>query len=73
MRFDMADWDWNSASARESLVLPRVDALAIYANNNGEIVLRQQGMDGQEDSIIIIPKSQAQEVIDAMAAMLGEK
>lgn len=69
----MADWDWNSASARESLVLPRVDALAIYANNNGEIVLRQQGMDGQEDSIIIIPKSQAQEVIDAMAAMLGDK
>ena len=69
----MADWDWNSASARESLVLPRVDALAIYANNNGEIVLRQQGMDGQEDSIIIIPKSQAQEVIDAMSAMLGEK
>ncbi|MYN25465.1 MULTISPECIES: hypothetical protein [Duganella] len=69
----MADWDWNSASARESLVLPRVDALAIYANNNGEIVLRQQGMDGQEDSIIIIPKSQAQEVIDAMSAMLGDK
>lgn len=69
----MADWDWNSASARESLVLPRVDALAIYANNNGEIVLRQQGMDGQEDSIIIIPKSQAQEVIDAMSTMLGDK
>lgn len=69
----MADWDWNSASARESLVLPRVDALAIYANNNGEIVLRQQGMDGQEDSIIIIPKSQAQEVIDAMSAMLVDK
>jgi hypothetical protein len=69
----MADWDWNSSSARESLVLPRVDALAIYANNNGEIVLRQQGMDGHDDSIIIIPKSQAQEVIDAIAKMLGDK
>ncbi|NYE58985.1 hypothetical protein FHW58_000137 [Duganella sp. 1224] len=69
----MADWDWNSASARESLVLPRVDALAIYANNNGEIVLRQQGMDGHDDSIVIIPKSQAQEVINAIAHMLGDK
>jgi len=69
----MADWDWNSSSAKESLVLPRVDALAIYANNNGEIVLRQQGMDGHPDSIIIIPKSQAQEVIDAMSTMLGDK
>jgi hypothetical protein len=69
----MADWDWNSSSSRESLVLPRVDALAIYANNNGEIVLRQQGMDGHDDSIIIIPKSQAQEVIDAIAKMLGDK
>lgn len=67
----MADWDWNSASARESLVLPRVDALAIYANSNGEIVLRQQGMDGSEDSIVIIPKSQAQEVINAISAMLA--
>jgi hypothetical protein len=36
-------------------------------------VLRQQGMNGQEDSIIIIPKSQAQEVIDSMSAMLGDK
>ena len=69
----MADWDWNSSSAKESLVLPRVDALAIYANNNGEIVLRQQGMDGHDDSIIIIPKSQAQEVIDAISKMLGDK
>lgn len=69
----MADWDWNSSSSKESLVLPRVDALAIYANNNGEIVLRQQGMDGHDDSIIIIPKSQAQEVIDAIAKMLGDK
>jgi hypothetical protein len=69
----MADWDWNSSSARESLVLPRVDALAIYANNNGEIVLRQQGMDGHDDSIIIIPKSQAQEVINAIATMLSDK
>ncbi len=69
----MADWDWNSSSSRESLVLPRVDALAICANNNGEIVLRQQGMDGHDDSIIIIPKSQAQEVIDAIAKMLGDK
>ncbi|WP_432379659.1 hypothetical protein [Duganella sp. P38] len=69
----MADWDWNSASARESLVLPRVDALAIYANSNGEIVLRQQGMDGNEDSIIIIPKSQAPEVVAAINNMLTEK
>jgi hypothetical protein len=69
----MADWDWNSASSRESLVLPRVDALAIYSNTNGEIVLRQQGMDGNEDSIIIIPKSQAQEVITAITGMLNDK
>lgn len=69
----MADWDWSSASARESLVLPRVDALAIYANSSGEIVLRQQGMDGNDDSIIIIPKSQAQQVIDAIRDMLADK
>ncbi|MBV7535633.1 hypothetical protein KW842_07640 [Duganella sp. sic0402] len=69
----MADWDWNSASSRESLVLPRVDALAIYTNANGEIVLRQQGMEGNEDSIIIIPKTQAQEVINAMTNMLADK
>lgn len=69
----MADWDWTSASARESLVLPRVDALAIYGNSSGEIVLRQQGMDGAEDSIIIIPKTQAQQVIDAIKDMLDNK
>ncbi|MRW85845.1 hypothetical protein GJ698_17350 [Pseudoduganella sp. FT26W] len=69
----MADWDWNSTSARESLVLPRVDALAIYANSNGEIVLRQQGMDGHDDSIVIIPKAQAQVVINAIADMLADK
>ncbi|SDF42360.1 MULTISPECIES: hypothetical protein [unclassified Duganella] len=69
----MADWDWSSTSARESLVLPRVDALAIYANSSGEIVLRQQGMDGNEDSIIIIPKTQAQHVVTAISEMLADK
>jgi hypothetical protein len=37
------DWDWNPEK-QKSIVVQQVDAIAIYTNVRGEIVIRQQGL-----------------------------
>lgn len=62
----MSDWNWHGVDEKESQVIPRVDAMAIYTNANGGIVIRQQDVSGGEDNVIIFPSSYASVVIAAI-------
>lgn len=62
----MSDWNWLGAEA--DVVIPSVRGVAIYENTAGDIVIRQQGENGEEDSLIIFPKSFAQQVAAAIIA-----
>lgn len=70
----MSDWNWNGDDEKTSQVIPRIRALAVYSNDNGEVVIRQQGIMGEEDDIIVFPASHADAVIAAIKAEvdLGE-
>ena len=48
------------------MVIPSVQAVAVYTNGNGDVVIRQEGWAGEDDSVIVIPVSLAQQVADAI-------
>ncbi len=62
------DWNWYGDSEKDSVVVPAVQAIAVYSNPSGEIVIRQQDSMGNDDSVIFFPKSQAKVIIDAIMA-----
>lgn len=58
----MPAFDWNA----DDVVIPRVDALAVYTNECGDIVIRQeQGLTG-DDAVIVIPRQFADAVLNAI-------
>jgi hypothetical protein len=62
------DFDWNEEDA---VVVQRQDALAVYANPDGNLVVRQQRWP-DEDVFIVINRQQVRRVIEAMERVLKE-
>lgn len=54
------DFDWNDTNTH---VLRSYGDIAIYANDKGDIVLRQANTLGEEDSVVIVPRQQSAWVI----------
>lgn len=63
-----SDWNWHGEDGKESTVFPTVSAVAVYTNPAGDIVIRQEGHMGEDDSVIVIPRIHAGAVINAMQA-----
>lgn len=64
------DWNWHNEPERELTVFPTTLAVAVYSNPNGDIVVRQEGYMGEEDSIIVIPRIHAGAVISGIQSEL---
>ncbi len=62
------DWNWQSETMGGSVVIPRVLATAVYTNQAGEIVIRQQSGFQEEDAVIILPRSAINNLIEALKA-----
>ena len=67
---DSEEFSWND----ESVIIEQVDAVAAYTNPKGDLVIRQQGYMGENDSVIVIPRSRVAELVSAISreAGLGE-
>ena len=64
---DANDFSW----ADEGLVVvKRVDAIAVYKNPEGDIVIRQERRTGGEDNIVIVPAQYAYTLIESIQRML---
>ncbi|CAB3889233.1 hypothetical protein LMG26788_03753 [Achromobacter pulmonis] len=51
------NWSWDAEDASESIVIARVDAVAVYQNTNGDLVIRQQHPLGDDDAVVIVPRA----------------
>lgn len=60
---DGVDFSWSDSQA---VVVEQVDAIAVYPNPKGNIVIRQQGSMGEDDAVIIVPKSRLADLILAL-------
>lgn len=56
------EFSWTDAD----VVVERAGAIAVYQNPKGDVVLRQEGQTGDEDSVVIIPRSRIKDVIFAL-------
>lgn len=56
-------FDW---SDKRSVVVKRVDAIAVYKNSDGDIVIRQQRADVPVDVVVTIPAQHAYSVIEGI-------
>lgn len=66
----MSDWKWSGPDATEGVVIPSVQAVAVYTNQDGDIVIRQEGAghgDTPEDQVIFIPRSMAKAIAKAVS------
>jgi formylmethanofuran dehydrogenase subunit D len=66
------DWNWNNEDEKLSTVVPSVDAVAVYENSHGNVVIRQQNQMGDEDSVIIIPRSSVPAIVKALNQFKGK-
>lgn len=56
------EFSWRDS---DSVIIEKVDAVAVYTNPRGDVVIRQDGgMD--DDAIIVIPQSRLNELIIAL-------
>lgn len=50
----------------ECVVVEPVDAIAVYTNLKGNIVIRQQSAMGDDDPIVVVPRSRVADIIAAL-------
>lgn len=61
-------WKWYDEDGKALTVFPTVSAIAVYTNPDGDIVIRQEGQSGEDDSVIVIPRIHAGAVTSALQA-----
>lgn len=60
-------FDW---SDKKSIVVKRVDPIAVYKNSDGDIVIRQQRPEVPADAVVTIPAQHAYSFIEGIQRQL---
>jgi hypothetical protein len=58
----LEDFKWDD----ESTVIKQVEALAIYQNPHGDLVIRQRDSTGNDDALVIVPMQHAKDLVKAI-------
>lgn len=61
------DFSWSDEAL---IVVKRVDAIAIYKNPAGDLVIRQERRSGDEDNVVIVPVQYAYTLVESIQRML---
>lgn len=61
------DFSWSDDSL---VVVKRVDAIAVYRNPEGDIVIRQERRGGAEDNVVIVPGQYAYTLVESVQRLL---
>ena len=67
MSESQADFSWSDDTL---VVVKRVDAIAVYRNPEGDIVIRQERRGGNEDNIVIVPAQYAYTLVESIQRLL---
>lgn len=58
--------DWSSSEMKQHIVVPQVDAIAVYRNPDGDVVVRQRNSTGEDDAVIFVPPSAVAALVKAL-------
>lgn len=59
-------FDWYDPENKKFVSVPRVDAIAVYPVVDDDVLIRQQGAEGCEDSAILIPRRHVDALIKSL-------
>jgi hypothetical protein len=60
---EASEFSW--ADDDDSIVVRPADAIAVYTNPHGDLVIRQQNLT-DEDSVVIVPKDYVNAIVEAL-------
>jgi hypothetical protein len=60
-------WDWAADDCKGDVIIPQVNAVAVYQNGAGDVVIRQRDPYGDEDSFIVVPVGYLPVLISALS------
>ena len=63
-----ADW-WIGKESKDVTAVQPVQAIAIYKNNDGDIIIRQASEYGEEDNFIMFKPVFKKQIINALKAI----
>jgi hypothetical protein len=66
----MSEFSWNQLEDGE-LLMPSASAVAVYLNDAGDIVLRQQGDYGEDDEVVIVPFTFAPKLVKRLQDLMA--
>jgi hypothetical protein len=66
------EWKWNDPAARDNIVVQPVRAVAVYTTPEDELVIRQAGDPGDADSVLVIPKLYAKDLMKGILNQLNQ-
>jgi len=61
------DFSWSDDAL---VVVKRVDAIAVYRNPQGDIVIRQESRTGNDDNIVIVPGQYAYTLVESIQRLV---
>jgi hypothetical protein len=60
---DANEFSWNDD---DCVVVPQVDAVAVYSNPSADIVIRQRHPMGEDDHVVIVPRKHFKSFMTAL-------
>lgn len=66
-----ADWCWFGEEEASFIIVPPVAGIAVYLNDCGNLVIRQQEV-GLDDNVIVIPFAQAEHLVNGILRTLAK-
>jgi len=64
---EASDFSWSDEAL---VVVRRVDAIAVYKNSEGDIVVRQERRSGGDDNVVVVPAQYAYSLVESIQRML---
>jgi hypothetical protein len=61
------DFSWSDDAL---VVVKRVDAIAVYRNPQGDIVIRQESRTGNDDNIVVVPGQYAYTLVESIQRLV---
>lgn len=65
----MSDFDWSNDA---SVVFPSVMAVAVYVNEDGNVVIRQKDVFDDDDQFVAIPVENVPALIESLEQVIAE-
>jgi hypothetical protein len=61
------EWDWDREDVRASTVFPSVRAVAVYLNEDGDVVIRQASHGhGDDEQVVVVPVAFVGQLVQAL-------